>query len=260
MSRDIKLIGEGLHIGETIREVCPTCGGGSSREKSLVVTRDDSGTLLWICHRASCSTKGNNSSQNYPILSTNPQPTKKARKKFTGTTVPLREKHLEIIYKRWGIHEPQHWYWTPSHGGRVAMSIRSPKYTHRGWVLRDIMNRSPIKTLTYVDDGEEGISWYREHLTADTVVVEDIPSAVRASRYVNAVALLGTGVGLTRAQEIAEYSTGRVTIALDQDATSQAFKLARRYAGLWGDVGVLMLEKDIKDMKEEEVKKLLGVN
>jgi hypothetical protein len=46
-------------------------------------------------------------------------------------------------------------------------------------------------------------------------------------------------------------------LALDQDATGLSFKWARRYAGLWGDVEILMLDKDIKNMKEADVMTLL---
>jgi hypothetical protein len=116
-----------------------------------------------------------------------------------------------------------------------------------------------VKALTYIEEGEEGLSWYRTQGTsAPTVVVEDIPSAVRASAYVNAVSLLGTGIGFARAAEIADYAPRPIIMALDQDATSLSFRWARRYAALWGDVEILMLDKDIKNMKEADVEKLLA--
>ena len=135
------------------------------------------------------------------------------------------------------------------------MSVRSPKFVHRGWVLRDITGRSRTKALTYIDEGQEGLSWYKTTPNAPTVVVEDIPSAVRASRYVNAVALLGTGIGADRALEIAENSSS-VIMALDNDALALSFRWARRYALLWGDVEVQPLKKDIKDMNEDDIKEL----
>jgi hypothetical protein len=104
---------------------------------------------------------------------------------------------------------------------------------------------------------EEGLSWYKTQPTAPTVLVEDIPSAVRASKYVNAVALLGTGIGLSRAVEIAETTSRPIMVALDQDAVDLSFKWARKYSLLWGDVKVLPLKKDMKNMTEEELKELL---
>lgn len=247
----IELLGSDLNLGETLRDVCPLCGGGSQSEKSLAITRSEDGSLLYVCHRASCSAKGGTSKLGLSSQST--LVPEKKRKVFDGEVRPLPELYLDIIYKLWGISEPRHWYYTPYAGGRVAMSVRSPKYMHRGWVLRDIRGRAKVKALTYIDEGEEGLSWYREHIDGPTVVVEDIPSAVRASKYVNAVSLLGTGVGITRAEEIAQYATRPIVMALDQDATAQSFKMARRYALMWGDVEVLMLDKDIKDMEENEI-------
>jgi hypothetical protein len=138
------------------------------------------------------------------------------------------------------------------------MSVRSPKDLPRGWILRDIRGNARVKALTYIDEGEEGLSWYKTSPHAPTVLVEDIPSSVRASQYMNAVALLGTGIGLPRALEIAEYASRPIIVALDQDATSLSFKWARKYSLLWGDVMVLPLKKDLKNMTEEELQLCLA--
>ena len=156
------------------------------------------------------------------------------------------------------IVDPPYWYWTTDYGGRVAMSVRSPRDTHRGWSLRALRTTRGTKALTYGQDDEELLSWYRTHPGAPTVLVEDIPSAVRASKYMNAVALLGTGIGLARATEIGEYATHGVIVALDQDAINLSFKWARMWGLLWGDVSVLPLEVDLKDMNEQELKELLN--
>jgi len=253
---EVKLYGADLCLGESIREICPLCGGGSSSEKSLVITRDDSGGLVYVCHRASCGSKG---STNYkggaglPSL----KPEKKVRKTFNGVTVPLSDSLRERLFNMWGVTDVKHWYWTKDLGGRLAMSIRSPKYTHRGWVMRDIQGRSAIKALTYLDEKEESLSWYKNSKSdAGTILVEDIPSAVRASKYASSIALLGTGLGLDKAAEIEQYATRPIIVALDQDASVTSFRIAMRYAALWGDVRIQMLQKDIKDMKEKDIERL----
>ena len=88
--------------------------------------------------------------------------------------------------------------------------------------------------------------------------MEDIPSAVRASAHVNAVSLLGTGVGLGKAMEIAKYASRPIIVALDQDATSASFNIVKKYGLMWDTVIVLPLRKDIKDMNDKELKELLG--
>lgn len=136
------------------------------------------------------------------------------------------------------------------------MSILSPKGTHRGWVLRNDGSSQP-KALTYVEEGEDALSWYLCHESAPTVLVEDIPSAVRASTYVNAVALCGTGIGSDRASEIAEYATRPIVVALDQDATAKSFEYVKKYNLLWDGPRVLPLKQDIKNMQETQVCDLL---
>lgn len=251
---DVVLLAVDLENGSTIREVCPRCGGGSSKETSLTITRSEDGSLVWNCFRDKCDERGATGSSG-TIVSRAPKP--KPKKRFEGTTVPLSNIRLKQLRDKWGIVNPPYWYWTSDYGGRVAMSIRSPKYMHRGWVLRDLRGVAKTKALTYIDEGEVPISWYRTTKDAPCVIVEDIPSAVRVSMCgVNAVALLGTHVNLEKAQEIAAYAT-RIVIALDQDATQKAFQIARKYGLLWDDVQVLPLDRDCKDQSQEELKRTL---
>jgi hypothetical protein len=63
---------------------------------------------------------------------------------------------------------------------------------------------------------------------------------------------------MDRAIEIAEHAPRPLWIAFDQDATALAFRWARRYALLWGDVRVLPLEHDLKDLTEMELEDKLG--
>jgi len=252
---EIKLAAAGLELGENMRVLCPACQGGESRELSLSITLCEDASLKWQCFRAKCPMdKGGNGGKQVHHSST--PLVKKKRRVFEGKVSDMREEDKSWVKEHWGI-EPEHWYYTPEYGGRIAMSVRSPKFVHRGWVLRDITGQARTKALTYIDEGQEGLSWYKTTPNAPTIVVEDIPSAVKASKYVNAVALLGTGIGLDRAIEIAANSTS-VIMALDNDAISLSFKWARKYSLLWGDVSVLPLHKDIKDMKENDIKELLN--
>lgn len=255
ITQQILLYGSGLQPGENTREVCPRCDGGSDQEKSLSITLGEDGVLRWQCFRAKCEgVKGTSETIGTQVIPTSQSiPIDKKPRRFEGKTQPLRDVDRARIRTLWGIENPEHWYWTNDLGGRIAMSIRSPKYTHRGWVMRDMRGTAAHKAITYLNEGEEGLSWYREHPHAPTVVVEDIPSAVRASRYVNAVALCGTGIGWPRAQELNEYATKPIILALDNDATATSFKIAEKYKLFWGDVKVLPLKKDLKNMTEEEL-------
>jgi len=140
------------------------------------------------------------------------------------------------------------------------MSIRSPKNAHRGWVLRSVGSNVRAKALTFTEEGEVALSWYKTNRLAPTVLVEDIPSAVRASKTMNSVALLGTGIGSDRAMEIAKHATRPIFIAMDQDATPTAIEYAKKYCLLWDDVRVMQLPKDMKNMSEPELLVLLNQN
>lgn len=211
---------------------------------------------MYQCFRASCDVKGALGVSKRPAIA-DAKPEKKKRKTWDGTPEPLPEQVQRWIKNKWGIEDPPYWYYTTDYYGRIAMSIRSPKDTHRGWVLRNDGSSDP-KALTFVEENEEGISWYKTHPHRPTILVEDMPSAVRASTYVNAVALLGTMIGPDRAVEIADFATRPIIVALDQDATALSFRWVNKYALLWGDVKILPLSKDIKDSTEDEVCQLLS--
>lgn len=250
--QEILLTGANLQLGESLRTLCPVCKGGNSAEQSLSITRDDDG-LVYQCFRAKCGVKGAAYSAGFTATTVQP----KVRRVWEGKTYPVPEKVATWIAKHWHMPVPDTWYWTTDFGGRIAMSVRSPTGVHRGWVLRAISSQARTKALTYINQDEEGMSWYKTTPYAPTVVVEDIPSAIRASKYVNAVTLLGTGVGILRAQEIAKYATRPIIVALDEDATNLSFRWAHKYSLLWGDVRVLPLSKDLKNMNQEELQRIL---
>jgi hypothetical protein len=248
----IKLYSDEVGLGETLRFECPRCNDGS---RDLSISRTIDGTVLYQCFHASCPIKGVIGVGQWVAPSDGP-PKPKKRRVWEGVTHALPQDVLKWIEDTWGLKDPPNWYYTEDYGGRIAMSIRSPKDTHRGWVLRNDGSRKP-KAITYVNEGEEGISWAKTNPHTGTILVEDIPSLLRASRYMNGVSLCGTGVGDSRASEIAKYATRPIILALDQDATSESFRWAKKYSLLWDDVKVLPLKQDIKDMQEDDLCTLL---
>ncbi len=260
---DIKLIADSMDLGETVRQVCPSCLGGGTRESSLTVTLFPNNIVKFNCFRNACMTKGSytrGGSLPYAYQDVDEplaKPKKAKRKKFNGVVLPLTEFEEDWISKAWGIDKAPYWYHTPQFGGRIAMSVRSPTYAHRGWVLRDIYGGVKHKALTYIEDDECPLSWYRTRGKKGTIIVEDIPSAVRASPYINSVALLGVGAGLDRAHEIYRTASRPILIALDQDATDEAFKMLERWGLFWSNAKVLPLKKDLKDMEENKLKTLI---
>lgn len=88
------------------------------------------------------------------------------------------------------------------------------------------------------------------------VVVEDQFSAIRASDYLNAVALLGTHLDDIRAEEIKASKLSPIYLALDKDAWNKTIKYCIQYRSMLGLIP-LRLEKDIKNMTTEELDQLM---
>lgn len=254
---EVKLIAADLGEGDQTREVCPFCQGGTSGERSLNVTVRD-GVVLYNCHRASCLQAGGIGGT---LVRTSQREPRKARiTPFMG--------ELEYLSDDWKDYLAQKIGWTEWHMGqgrpmyapeehRVAYPVFSPMGLRRGWVLRSYEPYERLKALTRMDIEEPHLSYYRPNNSPHVVVVEDIPSAVRASRYVDAVALCGGGCGPDYAMEIAAHYRN-VVWALDADATAMAIKLCRRYAMLFDTSRVQVLERDLKDEKEKRLMEILS--
>ena len=120
--------------------------------------------------------------------------------------------------------------------------------------LRSLSGESPKSKL----HAEPNVmAWYNVRRSKDAVLVEDQFSAIRASRYMNAVALLGTHINDERVEAIRNAGFHNVYLALDADAYSKAISYAVKYRGALG-VQVVRLHKDIKDMTELEADSLFS--
>ena len=73
----------------------------------------------------------------------------------------------------------------------------------------------------------------------------------------NAVALLGTNLNEERAQAIARMKFFRVLIALDKDARAIMMGHALKYRSLL-KLHPVLIERDLKNMTEEELVECLG--
>ena len=243
-----------LEDADTVRTTCPFCGGGTSRESSFVATREGD-SFFWKCFRASCGVSGQ---QGPGKVVRTTQPRKRVIKGYEGELEPLSEAwclylHKAVGFTPWHIEKAGALYAPAEH--RVAFPIYSPMGFRRGWMLRSYTLEP--KALTFPEKDEPRLSYYRGPRVSDPlVVVEDIPSAVRASKYTNAVALLGTGCTFDDAAEMSAHFD-KVVWALDKDACNISLKWMFKFGGLFRENSVLMLQEDMKDMEEEALEALL---
>lgn len=257
VNSNIILEAEALSVGESVRIQCPTCGGNGA---TLSLTRKDDGGVVWQCFRASCPERGARNRTGGLIAGrSTPKPPQLCTYKgelractddelaFLEHKVGWTDEHLTYGRPRWAVD-----------ADRYALPIFDSGGNRRGWTLRTWDPKEWTKALTRMDKAEPHLSYYGTHPGGKRIVVEDIPSAVRAAKYINSVALCGTGCGEDYALEIAGC-TSDIIWALDADATTLAIRLHRRHQLLFNRSRVIVLDCDLKDMTEPELKALLEV-
>lgn len=130
------------------------------------------------------------------------------------------------------------------------MPIYNPEGEAYGYVARKLDAQPGPKTLSMVSDSVG--SWYLCSGSSELVLVEDQLSALRASEYMNAVALLGTNLTEGTLREIKAFNPSTTFVALDKDAFPLSIKMAHRLRKVV-PTKVMRLHKDLKDMTEDEL-------
>ena len=243
----------GLEPGAVLREYCPQCGGGQSKEKSLGLGLSEEGYLWWKCHRASCGLSGKKLAWGAIHAASN---VKKPPRGFTGALEALHAEHLEALLGKFGIWAPDNWRWA-AESARIYMPILGPDWKHRGAILRNLPDdtRQP-KTLTFkLETDDPWMHWMDSPDSHEysPVVVEDMFSAAKLQQSgVPAVCILGTHLGLDKVREILQHKDGAI-LALDKDATSKAVQYAVQYKHLV-NFEVWQLDRDLKYETEERIR------
>ena len=268
----LALEGAALTPGESVRLVCPFCGGGSSHERSLVLTLSDDGALLFVCHRAHCNSRGRlgGSLGGFDITR---KPSANAPRPFVAEIkaeeiLPVPAPVAEAISARWFFdHTPAAWRWSGDKR-RLLLPVFSPTRQRRGWVGRAFEGQQYriAKTLNYKEILDQPWAhWPQVYFQSRVVyVVEDLISAERlCARGQTACALMGTHASGDVVDEILETAArdhAPLHIALDRDALAKSFALKDEgvLRHKWG-IAARVLEKDIKDMTHKELNDWLSV-
>lgn len=264
VSDELRLLAAGLEDGDNLYTVCPSCEG-----KGKFSIKLEDGLAIYNCFRPTCALHGGGAFRitQGDLVRTKSKPVEKDTT-WRGVTEPLPDSvtrfyeshyHLDIWHVaaaniRWCADE-QRAIWPMMHRfGYVIGYVRK--------LIQPLRNQP--KSLTSPNKGHGKLSWYPQHSKGigaikptDTVmVVEDVISAVRASRYTNAVSLNGSSMSIDEVTEVAGVYKN-VLWALDKDATSTAIAMHKRYRLLFHSSQVVMLEQDIKNMQEPELAELM---
>lgn len=245
-------------------ELCPKCKGGRTKERTLSVSRDERGQLVWLCHRVSCGFKGRDSNGGGSIQDASPKSKTKARDIPEVTSLKdIPAKARELLEERYSL-TPRHIEdaklgWTNERAekeggaGRLYVPVFNWKGLRDGYILRSLTGAKP-KALTFVKSGS--MAWYHKPESTKVILVEDQLSAIRLSKYVTSVALLGTHLNPSRIHTVLSAKATDYYLWLDGDAFNLAVQYAIKYKHLI-KLHVLKLNRDIKDMDEPELNVLL---
>ena len=278
---------EGLAYGLVRKSVCPSCNGGRTKEVSFGVGREPD-RVWWKCARASCPEQGHTGGHNLPPadaarLLDRIKPYRgaflQASQRDVMYFVNRFALHEHTVADNIGATERDE-YLLPYRGpnGRLrGYIVRQPwwagepkpvrvgqsKYLNDykddyGRYVSTRIHRP--KTITYPHSTSPVMSWYKAHGRADPegfykdqfkhlVVVEDQISAMRVAQAgIRSVALLGCGMNLEKARDIARTRPKVVTLALDPDAQGTAQQIRRKWGGYWDRCRIVSLEADPKDV------------
>lgn len=227
---------------------CPLCRG-----KNTLSVMKENGKVFWHCFKAQCSMKGADTYlasvqevkvKNKPVEFTIPD---SFRLGLNDEVAYLLERYncIEAYSKGWfecGWDIRQQ---------RVCFVIRD-KGKIAGLIGRAIRTGVKPKTLNYPNSSMEVpfICGNGENL----VLTEDCLSAISVTRLENhaGMALLGTTMKDSYINYLKPYKT--IIIALDRDARKKALALKQKLSYHHPQVKIWWLDKDIKDMLDEEIK------
>lgn len=137
---------------------------------------------------------------------------------------------------------------------RVVLPVKDWQGELLGAVLRSESGALP-KAKSHTE--EDAVACYVNYSSSDCIIVEDCYSALRASEYMNAVALLGTNLNDSRVRNIKQQQFRSVYLALDADVYDKVIRYAQQYRSLLRMIPV-KLEQDLKNMNVEELKEFMN--
>lgn len=274
--REIELEAVGLDIGESIGDLeCPFCGGGRSGERKFSITRIDTG-LLFNCYRASCPDgRGFIATRGDLLHGPKPATASKWKGPYRGQFRPLKGKDREYFAERFDLRNPYLGFIGVNELDQYVLEVKTMDGYVRGYVVRrgcwsgnpacprSAATEGPKSRAYTSNDGDVLLSWHSPdvndaHWTGRVIVVEDQISAAKVAQAgYTGVALTGSYLGEEKVIELARAKPTRLVIALDADATGEAFKAARKWGLAFPAIQVLPLQQDIKDMKHTDVEELL---
>lgn len=243
--------------------ICPSCTGGRSNERSLVVSREGRG-IRFRCYRASCGVSGRVTMEGSPVVISRksefvPQP-------FDHETTALTLKDYEAF--------EEHYELTPDEllSNCVVKTVHRnsyvfPVFNLYGYTIGQLERWYGWQNLNITRKAK----FYKQHegsvhyvpMTSGVpyhtmMIVEDTLSAIKCSRYVATCALLGTVFSSDLRNLLIRAGVRNVILCLDPDARDKMSIWVRGLRTLFSNVKLLFLEADPKDTPSSVLENKIG--
>lgn len=262
----IKTEAMGLPVEDNILTHCCFCDNAPPWPPSLSITRTESG-LLYHCFRQGCGAAGHYGS--LPSgLTDNKIKQRFIKKELILATRDLTPEELHTLSIEYDltVEEIQRngIKWLTGKEG-IAMPIYSESGMMIGHNIKYFL-KSKFKSFLFMTEQQPAlhfpcISNMTEYRPSTLIVVEDILSAIRVSRFGQGVALLGTDLNV---EKLKILLTGRIAfstfvLALDPDALGKAVNLTKEFKLFMPQMKIASLSADPKDLSHEDLRKELNL-
>lgn len=247
-------------IGQPQRHMHVGCGTG--KDSCLIVTRDDMGWQFY-CHR--CGIKGY-----HPIKEVSPNKLLKFLK--SRDNIYKRVEKVELPGDYTSEIAPAGLTWLLSYGltqeeilkssfgwSASMESIIMPVYTNDTLVYWQARYTGKLKTVPkyrsqrQIARKEVYFDCFKEYRSWGVVLVEDIISAVKVGRVVDARALLSKYISPIVIQNLTDLGYKSILVWLDHDMIDKAAAYVKRYSSFGYPVRIVDTPKDPKYYNEEEI-------
>lgn len=232
------------------------------------ITRTADG-VLFNCHRVSCGLPPGFVGAGAASL--HERPKESNLKPYEGELLPLSPLDIDFFEKKYevrlvsgdcAIHANEDdEYVLPIFGPEMYIRGFNERQPWPGSPRKGVHGKSKSKVWMHCDKPVQS-TYLGDESSRTVLLVEDQLSAIKAAQHASvshAVALMGAHLDIPRVREIALLRPYEVLLALDTDATSTAFRLAREYGLAFPKMRVVILDHDIKDTPAADINKVLGI-
>lgn len=245
-----------LELGQRVNgQLCPFCHGGDHEDKSFSVSRKEDGNIVYICHRNKCNRSGVCTPDGTSIMKIHTKT--REHKIFSDPTETLADQQYRFFEKVYGIKQDEiekaGFLWVPERQA-VWQPVKAPDGHFRGIVVRRYQDKAMWSYKDKDCPRDPLIAWFPGPMKFDAnlvVIVEDMLSALKFSRWHTAVAINGIGLSPEAVVELMQWSKHQY-LCLDADAITTALYQADRWKHLL-DIKVRQVKRDPKYWQDHQL-------